>query len=84
MKDISLLAWLSQLGFSVAFPLAAFILLGVWLRDSCGWGDWVFWAGLVLGLYCAIDGLRACLKTLSRLAKRDKKGPPPVAFNDHE
>ena len=27
MKDLSLLVWLTQLGFSVAFPLAGFILL---------------------------------------------------------
>ena len=44
MKDLSLLIWLTQLGFSVAFPLAGFILLGVWLHDRFGWGQWVIWA----------------------------------------
>ena len=55
-----------------------------WLRDSWGWGDWVIWAGLALGLYCAIDGLRVSLKSLSRIAKPKDKEKPPVAFNDHD
>lgn len=84
MKDLSLIVWLTQLGFSVAFPLAGFILLAVWLRDSCGWGDWVIWVGLALGIYCAIDGLRISLKAMSRLAKPKKKEEPPIAFNDHD
>ena len=53
MKDLSLLIWLSQLGFSVAFPLAGFILLAVWLRDNQGWGSWVLWVGIILGVICA-------------------------------
>lgn len=84
MKDISLLVWLAQLGFSVAFPLAGFILLAVWLRDRWGWGDWVLWAGIALGIICAIDGFRSSVRAMSRLAKDKKKDPPPVSFNDHD
>lgn len=84
MKDLTLLTWLTQLGLSVAVPLGGFVWLAVWLRDAWGWGDWVIWAGLALGLYCAADGLRISLKNLSRIAETKKKGPPPVAFNDHE
>lgn len=84
MKDLTLLTWLTQLGLSVALPLGGFVWLAVWLRDSWGWGDWVIWAGLALGLYCAVDGLRISLKNLSRIAKPKKKSPPPVAFNDHD
>ena len=36
MKDLSLLVWLTQLGLSVAVPLAGFILLAVWLRSRFG------------------------------------------------
>ena len=41
MKELNLLVWLTQLGISVAGPLAGFILLAVWLRQrfdlaSCG------------------------------------------------
>ena len=68
MKDLTLLVWLTQLGLSVAFPLAGFILLAVWLRSSFGWGDRVIWVGLILGLQ-------------SRGKK--KNDPPPVVFNEH-
>ena len=84
MKDLTLIVWLTQLGLSVAAPLAVFVWLGVWLRDSLGWGDWAFWAGLCLGLYCAVDGLRISLKALSALVKPKEKKDPPVAFNDHD
>lgn len=85
MKDLTLLVWLTQLGLSVALPLAGFILLALWLRDTCGWGDWVLWIGIGLGLIGAIDGLRISLKALSQLTKRRKKDtPPPLSFNDHD
>lgn len=85
MKDLSLLVWLTQLGFSVAFPLAGFVLLGVWLHDRFGWGQWVIWVGIIVGLICAIDGFRTSLKTLERLTRGKKdKTPPPVSFNDHD
>ena len=85
MKDLSLLVWLTQLGLSVAFPLAGCILLAVWLHNRHGWGLWVVWAGIALGLILAIDGFRQSLKSLERLT-RNKKGkePPPVSFNDHD
>ena len=36
MKDLNLLVFLTQLGFTVAFPLAGFVLLAIWLRDRFG------------------------------------------------
>ena len=84
MKDLSLLVWLTQLGLSVAFPLAGFILLAVWLRNSLGWGDWVIWVGLVLGLSGAVNGLRHSLKAMELLSRNKKDDtPPPVSFNEH-
>jgi len=82
MKDFSLLVWITQLGFSVAFPLAGFILLGVWLHNSCGWGGWVIWAGVILGVSSAVEGLRASVKAMKLLKDNDQ--PPPLAFNDHQ
>ena len=49
MKNINLLVWLTQLGLSVCVPLAVFVLIGVWLHQRFGWGNWVIYAGLALG-----------------------------------
>ena len=85
MKDLSLLVWLTQLGLSVAFPLAGCILLAVWLREKFSLGAWVILVGLFLGIVLAIDGLRTSLKAMSRISagKKEKK-PPAVCFNDHD
>ena len=83
MKDLKLLVWLTQLGMSVAVPPAMFILLALWLRDSCGWGGWVLWVGIGLGIITAIDGLRTSLKAMSRLSKNKEQDDPPVSFNEH-
>lgn len=74
MKQISLLVWLTQLGLSVAVPLGGFVLLAVWLRGQFGWGNWVIVAGVVLGLYCAVDGFLKNLKALQQLSKTEKEG----------
>ena len=85
MKDISLMVWLTQLGLSVALPPVGFILLARWLQNRFAWRSWVFWVALVLGLICAVDGLRTSLKTLERISRdREQKDPPPVSFNDHD
>lgn len=85
MKDLSLLVWLTQLGLSVAFPLAGFILLALWLQERFGWGAWTLWAGIILGGICAIDGFRNSLKAMTQLSKNKKEQEiPPVSFNDHD
>ena len=85
MKNLNMIIWLTQLGLSVAVPLAGFVWLAVWLRECFDLGVWVLFCGIGLGVYCAVDGLRVSLKTMERMA-RDKKEklPPPVSFNDHE
>ena len=85
MKNLTLIIWLTQLGFNVAFPLAGFVLLAVWLQNRFDWGAWVIWAGVGVGVICAVDGLRTSLKAMARLAKdKPEEGPPPVSFNDHD
>ena len=84
MKNLNLLVWLTQLGLSVALPLGGFVLLAVWLRQRFGWGVWVIVLGLVLGIVCAVDGLRTSLKAMERMAKDKKEEKAPVSFNDHE
>ena len=85
MKNFNLIVWLTQLGLSVAAPLAGFVLLAVWLHNSCGWGRWVLWAGVILGVLSAVSGLRSSLHILSRMSRdKSKPEPPPVSFNDHD
>lgn len=83
-KDLNLMIWLTQLGLSVAAPLAGFIILGVWLHSSLGWGIWTVWCGVVLGISGAVSGLRSSLKIMEQMSASKKPAdPPPVAFNDH-
>lgn len=83
MKELTLLTWLTQLGLSVAVPLAGWIFLALWLRRQFTWGDWVVWLGILFGLIGAINGLVRSLKALSALTKRSDP-QPPVSFNDHD
>ena len=84
MKDLKLLVWLTQLGLSVALPPAGFLFLALWLRDSCNWGGWVIWAGVGLGVYGAIEGLRSSLKTMKMMSGDKKEDPQPHSFNEHD
>ena len=73
LSDLSLLVWLTQLGMSVALPMAGFTLLGVWLRSKFDLGAWVVVCGCAIGLICAIDGLRSSLKIMEQLEKQNEK-----------
>ena len=84
MKDISLIVWLTQLGLSVAMPIAGFILLAVWLQRQFSLGVWIVIVGVVLGLICSVQGLLNSLKTMERMAKNKKEDEPPVSYNDHD
>ena len=85
MKELSLLTWLTQLGLSVAMPLAGFIFLSLWLRSRFELGIWVVIVGVLLGLVSAWNGLCTSLKLLNQLSRKGKKEEePPVSFNDHD
>lgn len=84
MKNLSMLVWLTQLGLSVALPPVGCIALAVWLRNSYSWGNWVIWAGIVLGILLAADGLRTSLKAMERMSRREKEKEQPVSFNEHD
>ncbi|MBR4109079.1 MAG: AtpZ/AtpI family protein [Oscillospiraceae bacterium] len=84
MKNLSLLVWLTQLGFSVAVPLGGFVLLAIWLQRRFDLGAWVIVLGVVLGVIGAIDGLRNSLKAMERMAGDKKEEKPTVSFNDHD
>ena len=84
MKDLNLLVWLTQLGLSVAVPLVGFPLLAIWLQSRFGWGDWVLWVAVVIGIISAVDGFRTSLKAMSRLSSGKKKSDAPTSFNEHD
>lgn len=82
-----MLVWITQLGISVAAPLAGFALLGLWLRARFSLGVWVVLVCIALGIICAVQGLRSSLKLMEqqdRMNAKKKQTPPPVSFNDHE
>lgn len=82
---MKMLVFITQLGLSVALPLAGFIWLALWLREQWHLGSWVIWAGIIVGMICAVDGLRNTLRVMERLS-RDKKTDKgsAVSFHDHE
>lgn len=85
MKEFRLLVWLTQLGLSVALPLAGFIMLGLWLHSSLQWGVWTVFTGLILGLSSAVRGFLDSLKAMEQMSGSKKKpDPPPVSFNNHD
>lgn len=82
-----MLVWITQLGISVAAPLAGFTLLGLWLKSRFSLGVWVVLVCLALGMICAVNGLRSSLKLMEGLDQKNaraQKSPPPVSFNNHE
>ena len=54
MKDLKLLVWMTQLGLSTALPLAGFVFLALWLRNTFSLGNWVLWVGIIIGVIAAI------------------------------
>ena len=84
MNWLTLLIWLTQLSISVVGPLGGFVLLSVWLRNKFDLGVWVVITGVVIGVICAVDGLKSSLKTMNKMAQSDKREEPPLSFNDHE
>ena len=84
MKDVNLLVWLTQLGLSVALPLALFLGGAVWLHNSRGWGTWIIGVGLLVGISSAVSGFRQSLRAMERMSRdRKKQDPPPLSFNEH-
>ena len=86
MKEYNLLIWMTQLGISVAVPLALCTMGAVWLRNQFDLGPWVLLLGIGIGFYLAVDGFRTSLKAMDQMNKSGKKEKeiPPVSFNDHQ
>lgn len=85
MKDLKMIIWLTQLGLSVAVPLACFVMGAVWLRSRFDLGGWIIAVGVVLGVWCAVSGFRQSLNAMEFMGKDKKKEDqkPPIGFNEH-
>ena len=84
MKDMRLIAWLTQLGFSVTSPLLVCILGSVWLQHRFSLGKWVVILGIVLGISGAISGFLSSLRAMDRVLKAEDKKKLPPSFNQHD
>jgi len=72
--------WLTQLGFSMLFPLVFFLWLAHWLVTSQGWPLWVYVPAIVLGLGC---GASTFWQFAKRMLKKAQKAEKPPRFNRH-
>ncbi len=85
MKMLSLLMWVTQLGFSFIFPLCFFLILAVWLQRKYAFGMWIVILLGVIGLLTTVSTVRSCMHSLRKAADEagDQK-KPPIAFNDRD
>lgn len=85
MKYLSLITWVTQLGFSILFPTCACLMLANWLQTKYGLGAWIVVVLGIFGLLTSISTTRSCVRSLIKAANEivDKKEEPPIAFNDH-
>ena len=83
MKSLGKLVWITQLGMSVAAPMAGFTLIGVWLKNKFSLGAWIIAVFCLVGLISACDSFRLTLKAMEKAEKKDDP-EPPVSFNEHK
>ncbi len=84
-KQLSMLVWVTQLGFSVLFPLCGGLVLGAWLQQSFGLGMWVVAVLGVLGFLTSVSTAVSCVRSLLRQMNKGKDDKPRVpSFNQHK
>lgn len=64
------IVYLTQVGFSVAFPLIFCIAGAGFLREHFALGDWIMFVGIVLGLGSAAQSFYSFLKYVERQGKK--------------
>ena len=84
MNLLSLLLWVGQFGFSVAFPTLAFLFLGIWLQNKYNLGIWILFILGTIGVLTSFSTARSCLRSLQKaVQKASGEKEPPLSFNDH-
>jgi len=85
MKLLSMITWVTQLGFSIIFPLCFFLMLAVWLQKKYGFGMWIVVLLGIIGALTTVSTVKSSVRSLCKAAEEasDTK-EPPVAFNDRD
>ncbi|MBO5129009.1 MAG: AtpZ/AtpI family protein [Oscillospiraceae bacterium] len=85
MKYLSLITWVTQLGFSILFPTCFFLMLAYWLQNRFGLGPWVMVVLGIIGLLTSFSTTKSCVRSMLKAAGEitEDKSEPPVAFNNH-
>ena len=85
MNLLSLLMWVTQLGFSFIFPLCFFLLLASWLQKQHGFGIWITVVLGIIGLLTTYSTVRSCMRSLRKAAQEASgQEKPRIAFNDRD
>ena len=85
MKYLSLITWVTQLGFSMLFPTCFFLMLAHWLQNRFGLGAWVMIVLGIIGLLTSVSTTKSCVRSMIKAANEitEDKPEPPIAFNNH-
>ena len=81
-KAMEHLVWVTQLGFSLLFPLVCFLWLAHWLVSSHGWPAWIWLPAILLGLATGAATFRSFASSWLKQSKRDAQNRP-TGFDKH-
>lgn len=81
-KALENLVWVTQLGFSLLFPLVCILGGCWWLNTQRGVGGWIYLPGLFLGLAVGGSTFWKLAKRWLGQAKKDSR-ERPAGYNKH-
>ena len=85
MKEWRMLVWITQLGVSVAAPLAGFTLIAIYAQHRWSLPRWIVAVGVLIGLVSAVSNLRMTLRLMKRMDEQNRKSDEStVSYNRHE
>jgi len=68
------IGYLTQLGFSIAFPMIFFTMGSVWLSRRFSLGTWVIFVGVIFGLISGLSCFATFAKHVMKESGRDSGG----------
>lgn len=82
-KALEQLVWVTQLGFSIIFPLICCLAGCWWLTVRMGAPGWVWPVGVLVGLGVGIATFWSFAKMWMRQIDREGRKQRPPGFNEH-